>query len=125
MLNLTSRIAVKIQNLPDWDVDWTDDRPQKSRSSLTCADFLPDEADASELHKQATVLVMEILVAEFASLSHLQQKVSKRKSPHDTQKSVVIPMKMLFKDEKCKSETIDILSELCKDAGLTGAPQVG
>ena len=71
-----------------------------------------------------SLLCLEILVAEFTLLGHLQQKVPKRKSPHDTQKSVVVPMKMLFKDEKSKSETIDILSELCKDAVLTGTPQV-
>ena len=39
-------------------------------------------------------------------------------------KSVVVPMQALFKDEKYKSETIDILSVLMKDAALTGTPQV-
>ena len=71
MLKLTSWIALKIQNLPDWDVDWTDDWPWKSQSSLTCADFLPDEADATDVHKRAIVLVMEILVAEFTLLGDI------------------------------------------------------
>ena len=30
MLNLTARIVVKMQNLPPWDVDWADSRPQKA-----------------------------------------------------------------------------------------------
>ena len=31
-----------------------------------------------------------------------------------------MPMKILFKDEKLKDETIDILTELTKDANLLG-----
>ena len=33
-------------------------------------------------------------------------------------------MKVLFRDEKQKAETIEILSDLMKDAALTGNPQV-
>lgn len=124
MLNLTSRMAVDIQNLPHWEVDWSDNKPQKTRSSLTCADFLPDEADATELQKRAVLLVMEILTTEFTSLSDLQKLVPQRESPNPVCKSVVVPMQALFKDEKYKSETIDILSALMKDAALTGTPQV-
>ena len=39
MLNVTARLAVKVQNLPDWEVDWDDITPQCSRSSLTCDNF--------------------------------------------------------------------------------------
>lgn len=39
---------------------------------------------------------------------------------HPAQKSEVVPMKVLFKDEKLKSETIDILSQLMSDANLDG-----
>ena len=124
MLNLTSRIAVQIQNLPDWDVDWTNNRPQKPRSSLTCSDFLPDDSDAAELHKCAIQHIMEVLVSEFISLSDLQTFLPPRESPHATSKSVVVPMQILFKDEKYKSETIEILSNLMKDAALDGQPQV-
>ena len=124
MLNLTARLAVEIQNLPDWDIDWSDSKPQKSRSSLTCADFLPDEADTTELQKRAVLLVMEILTAEFTSLSDLQKYVPQRQSPYPVRKSVAVPMQALFKDEKYKSDTIDILSVLMKDAALTGTPQV-
>ena len=124
MLNLTARITVQMQNLPDWDVDWTDSRPQKNWSTLTCSDFLPDETDASELHKRAILYMMEVLVTEFNSLSDLKDLVPPRQSPHPIKKSLVVPMKVLFRDEKCKSETIEILSDLMKDATLTGDPQV-
>ena len=121
MLNLTSRIAVKMQNLPDWDVDWNDSRPQRPRSSLTCSDILPDDDDATELLKRA---VMEFLVSEFNSLKDLKPYVPPRQSPHPVRRTIVAPMEILFKDEKHKSETIDILTELMKDAALTGQPQV-
>ena len=124
MLNLTARIAVQMQNLPPWDVDWTDSQPQRHRSSLTCADFLPDEKDAAELHKRAVLYMMEVLVAEFRSLSSLKHLVPSRQSPHRLQRSVAVPMKVLFRDEKQKAETIEILSDLMKDAALTGNPQV-
>lgn len=121
MLNMTARIAVQMQNLPDGDVDWTDSLPQKRRSSLTCSDF---KTDATELHKRAVLYMMEVLVSEFSSFSNLKHLVPPRQSPQPVQKAVVVPMKVLFRDEKKKSETIEILNELMKDAGLTGNPQV-
>ena len=124
MLNLTSRLAIQMQNMPDGDVDWADCRPQKRRSSLTCSDFLPDDSDVVHLHKRAVQLIMEVLVAEFKSLNDLQPHLPQRESPHPIQKTVVVPMQILFKDEKFKAETIEILSDLMKDAGLSGEPQV-
>ena len=106
MLNLTARIAVQMQNLPPWDVDWTDSRPQRHRSSLTCADFLPDEEDAAELHKRAVLYTMEVLVTDFKSLSSLKHLVPSRQSPHRLQKSVAVPMKVLFSDEKQKDQAV-------------------
>ena len=124
MRNLTARIAVKIQNLPDWDVNWTDDRPQKRRSELTGVDFLASEDDTKELQKRAVQYMMEVLVSEFSSLSDIKHLVPRRQPPHPVQKSSVVPMKVLFKDEKYKSETIEILTALMKDTKLTGTPQV-
>ena len=109
MLNLTSRMAVEIQNLPHWEVDWSDNKPQKIRSSLTCSDFLPDEVDATELQKRAVLLVMGILTTEFTSLGDLQKLVPQIESPNPVRKSVVVPMQALFKDEKYKAETIVFL----------------
>ena len=68
---------------------------------------------------------MKFLAEEFESLSDLQPSVPKHQSPHPVQKSEVIPMKVLFKDEKYISETVDILSQLMVDANITGSPQVG
>ena len=43
---------------------------------------------------------------------------------HPVQKSEIVPMKLLFKDEKYKSETIDILTQFYSDADLTSDHQV-
>ena len=76
MLNLTARLAVKIQNLPNWDVDWSDTRPQRSSQSLTISDFLPSEDDAEQLRKRAHHYIMKFLVTEFSSeLSDLKRTV--------------------------------------------------
>ena len=68
--------------------------------------------------------MMEFLATEFKSLADLKQFIPSQQSLHPVQKSVVVPMKVLFKDEKYKSETIDILTQLMTDAQLTGDPQV-
>ena len=82
------------------------------------------ETDAAELHKRAVLYMMEVLVTDFKSLNSLKHLVPSRESPHQLQKSVAVPMKVLFRDEKQKAETIEILSDLVKDAALTGNPQV-
>ena len=112
MLNLTSRIAIQMKNQPNGDEDWADCQLQKHRSSLSCSDFLPDDSDVAELHKRALQLIMEVMVAEFKSLHDLQPYLPQRESPHPVQKSVVIPMEILFKDERFKSDMIEILSDL-------------
>ena len=63
MRNLTARIAVKIQNLPDCDVDWTNGRPQKRRSDLTGVHFVASEDDTKELQKRPVQYMMEVLVS--------------------------------------------------------------
>ena len=67
--------------------------------------------------------MMEVLVTDFKSLSSLKHLVPSRESPHRLLKSVAVPMKMLFRDEKQKAETIEIFSDFMKDAALTGNPQ--
>lgn len=124
MLNLTARIAVEMKNLPDWDVDWTDRAPQRDLQSLTISDLLPNEADGIELKKKATLHIMHVLAEEFPALAHLQALLP---SPEQVVKGVrsnVVPMKILFKDEKYKSETIEILSQFAKDAEISGMPAV-
>lgn len=60
----------------------------------------------------------------FTDLAHLSKYVPPVEPLHPPQKSEVVPMKVLFKDEKLKTDTIDILSQLITDANLDGTPQV-
>lgn len=124
MLNVTARLAVHVENLPDWDVDWSDNKPQRSRSSLSIDDFLPNSEDADSLNVMAVQYVMELLVQEFDCLKKLEHLVPGRKSPQPTRPATVAPMCILYRDEKYKDETIEILRELMTDAKLSGTPQV-
>ena len=101
MLNITSRIAVRIKHLPEW----------RSLDSLTLADFLPSEEDGEVLKKRAVTYVRQFLVNEFASLAHLKQFIPEEVQ-HNKDPDTVVPMKVLFKDEKYTAETIDILSQI-------------
>ena len=124
MLNVTARLAVKVENLPGWDVDWDDITPQRSRSSLSCDHFLPSKDDADALNKAAVQYIMEFLVEEFHCLNDLKPIVPCRQSPHPVRSPTVAPMPILFRDEKYKAETVEILRELMADAKLTGNSQV-
>ena len=124
MLNLTARLAVKIKNLPDFEFDWADTAPQKPRASLNVVDFLPSEADATVFNQRAVHYMMGFLVETFSSLKCLAEFVPEPEVVHPATKSEVVPMKILYKDEKYKSQTIDILAQLIKDAGLSGNHQV-
>ena len=123
MLNMTARLAVEMKNLPDWEVDWKDTTPQRDSATLTISDLLPGEADGVELEKRAVRHVMQILAEEFPSLADFKSLLPPDNSS-DASKSNVVPMKLLFKDEKFKSETIEILTRLVTDAELSGKPEV-
>ena len=124
MLNVTARLAVKIHNLPDWEVDWDDTTPQCSRSSLSCDHFLPSTEDTTALEESAIQYTMEILVQEFDCLSELKCLLPCRETPHTTKTPTIAPLPILFKDEKYKAETIEIVRQLMKDANLSGRSQV-
>ena len=124
MLNLTSRLAIKIKYLPDYEFDWSDTAPQRPRTSLTVEDFLPNEIDATVLKQRAVHYMMGFLVETFTSLKDLADFVPKTVTVHPAMKSEIILMKILFKDEKYKSETIEILTRLLSDANLSGNHQV-
>ena len=124
MLNITSRLAIRLRYLPEWEFDWSDMQPQRSRESLTISDFLPDEHDAAELRTRAIQYIMCFLVQTFNGLHDLAQFVPEQQSLHPTVKSEVVPMKVLFKDEKYTAETIDILTQLVEDGNLQGSCQV-
>lgn len=124
MLNITSRLAVRLRYFPNWEFDWSDNKPQQKRQSLELADFLPDEDDGLQIHTRAVEYTMHFLVNEFTSLKDLRKYAPDHQQLHPVVKTEVVPQKVLFKDEKCIQETIDILSQLIDDANLNGDPQV-
>jgi len=120
MLNATSRLAVRIQHSPDWEVDWEDTKPKKSRRELKLHDILPSEADGEEFHRRAVHFVMQLFVTEFDS----RKRVSPEKQAFPPTRTDVARMRILFRDEKYTSENVEILKETAKDANLHGNPQV-
>ena len=122
MLNLTSRLAICIRDIPDW-VDWSDQSPQASRSQLTATDILPGIEDAKALHDRALIFLQQFLVREFNDLHHLQPLALAR-NLYRGMKTEVIPMRILLRDEKFVAENVVILGDLVKDANLTGNHQV-
>lgn len=123
-LNITSRVAVKIQNLPDWSIDWSDSTPQCSRQSLGIEDFLPTADDAGILQRRAINFMTRILVKEFSDLKDLRSYTPNKEQVQSVKKAEVVPMMVLFKDEKFITENIDIMSQLMEDANLSGNPEV-
>lgn len=121
MLNMTTRLAVKIKHRYDGTSSGLNRKP---RHLLSVSDILPSSEDGEEFFRRAVLTVMELLVAEFECLRHLKSIVPKRSSPHPPTKSEVVPMKILFNDEKKTSETILILQQFATDAKLDGTPQV-
>ena len=124
MMNVTSRLAVKVKYLPEGNIDWSDTRPQRSRSELTIDDLIPNESDGEQLYKRAVDYVMSFLVNHFKSLQHLKNHAPVLQMPHPVSKSHVVPMKVLHKDEKYTKDTIDILECLKTDANMRGDHQV-
>ena len=66
---------------------------------------------------------MQLITENFPSLASLKKFLA---PPNTTlpQKSVVIPQKMLFRDEKYTDENIKIFRQYIKDCKFTGNPQV-
>ena len=113
MLNITARLALSIENLPDWDINWKDYTPQCSRDSLTISDFVSSVDDAV-INKSATLYIMEFLVQEFPFLCDLKRHVPSRQPLHVTKKPT--PMKVLFKDESIKQKQLKLLGNSLKMA---------
>ena len=73
----------------------------------------------------ATSYMMRFLVSNsFSTFSDLKKFIPDEGPLHPVAKTKVIPMKILFRDEKYISETIEILTKLVEDAKLCGEPQV-
>lgn len=117
MENTTTRLAVQIQNHPPFPFSWDDSTPQKSRSELKEEDILPNEDDGHHLHQQMMNVMMEFPVKELKSLSDHQFLPSKQCPP--AHKSVVMPMKLLFWDEKYTDENIAAVDKRCKFGWVT------
>ena len=124
MENTTTRLAVLISNLPDWEFSWEDNTPQGSRKHLTEEDILASEEDGLVLYEHMVKYVSSFIVHEFDDLSELCVFINDPSTGPRVKPSVVIPMKILFHDEKYTDENILILQKLAKDAKMTGTPQV-
>ena len=94
-----------------------------NRDLLTISDFLSSEPDAAQLKKRAVDYIMNFLIQEFPAFSDLK-KLLPGKPETVIAKSEVVPMEVLFKDEKYIAKTVDILSQLAEDAHLSGQAQV-
>ena len=123
MLNVTSRLAICIRDAPA-EVDWCDQSPQGSRSQLTVADILPDADDATVLTKRALVFLQHFITSQFDDLHDLQPFLPGTPTPESVKKTEVVPMRLLFRDEKYVAENVAILGDLVRDANLTGNHQV-
>ena len=123
-MNVTSRLAIRIRHIPDFEFDWSDKTPQRSRQSITIEDVSPSQSDARMLKQRAIQFIIEFLVKTFSNLQDLEEFIPPVEPIHPVQKSEVVPMKLLLKDEKYKTETIDILAQLYSDAALSGDHQV-
>ena len=125
MLNVTSRLAIEIRDVPN-EVDWFDQCPQDSRSKLTAADILPGIDDALAIQQRALVFLQIFLTSEFDDLHDLQSFVPPAHSSSPVEKNPeIVPMKILFRDEKYVAENVAILGDLVKDAHLNQSDQVG
>lgn len=124
MMNVTSQLAIRIKYIPDFKFSWSDKTPQQSRQSITTEDVSPSQSDAQVLKQHAVWFIMEFLVKTFSNFRDLEEFIPPVEPIHPVQMSEVVPMKMLPKDEKYKTETIDILTQLYSDAALSGDHQV-
>ena len=81
MLNVTSRLAVKIKHVPE-NIAWQDTSCQKSRSSLSLSDMLPGPEEGKIFCDHGVLTVMELLVSELKSREGIKQLVPRRTSPY-------------------------------------------
>ena len=91
--------------LPPFPFSWDDNAPQKSCSALKEENILPNKDDGHHLHHQMMNFLMEFFVNELKGLSDPRQFLPSKQHP-PAHKSMVIPMKLLFLDEKYTDENI-------------------
>ena len=110
--------------MPDWEFSWEDTTPRGSRKNLTEDDILANEEDGLVLYERMVKYVCTFIAHEFDDLTELQVFVDNPNFAPRVKPSVVIPMKILFHDEKYTDENILILQNLAKDVKMTGIPLV-
>ena len=76
------------------------------------------------LYEHMVKYVCAFIASEFGDLSELCVFIDDLNTGPRVKLSVVIPMNVLFHDEKYTDENILILQKLAKDAKMTGIPQV-
>ena len=108
MENTTSRLAVCVHKYPPFPFQWNDKSPQMSRCDLEEKDVLPTEGDGDCLRDHMLKFIMSFIVKELKSLSHLAHFIPSHSVP-PARKSEVLPLKLLFRDEKSIDENIHIL----------------
>ena len=94
------------------------------RNDLTLDEIFPNVEDGRVLFERAVQYTAQVLVEEFPTFSNLRQFVVSPDRSSAVHKSTVIPMKLLFKDEKYTDDNIQILQECSRECNLTGSPQV-
>ena len=114
MLNTTTRLAIGINNLPPWEFDWSDNRPQKSRHTLTLSEVLTNAEDGQQLYDQAVVYT-KLLVEPFPSLEKLEPLISTGNST-SVKKSVIVPMKIYSKTKNTSMITYRYCNNILKTA---------
>ena len=95
--------------------------PQKHWHDLIVEDLLPGEEDGQAFFDRAVPYTMQLITENFPSLASLKKFLV----PPTSQflKTVVIPQKVLFRDEKYTDENIKILRQYINDCKFTGNPQ--
>ena len=72
--------------------------------------------------ERAICYMMQYMVSAFSTFSDLKRFVTDEAPLHPVVRTEVVPMKVLFQDEKYVSETIKILTDIARDAQLSGQP---
>ena len=126
MMNVTTRIAIEITELPPFEFRWDDLTPQRPTSSLSIDDILPSAEDGRLLYDRATKFVSQFLLQNFPALKGLAKMMSQLEASSEPActKSNIISMSLLQRDEKYTDETIAILHDFKRDCKMTGTAQV-
>ena len=81
-------------------------------------------SSAAQFTERAVEYTARFLTGEFTTIKHLEKFLTPQCQIFTPVKTEYVPMKVLFKDKKYISETIEILCQLVKDASLNGRNQV-